>query len=71
MSLLFCADGQWATSPEGYIACTGTLQTIERNELGQPGLSPEDIPTLTGQALILFAVVFGILAIKKALSIRT
>lgn len=71
MSLLSCVDGNWSTSPEGYIACTGTLQVIERDELGQPGLSPEDIPVLTGQALILFAVVFGILAVKKALSTRT
>lgn len=71
MSLLSCVDGNWATSPEGYISCSGTLQIIEPDELGQSGLSPEDIPELTGQALILFAVVFGILAIKKALSIRT
>ena len=71
MTLLSCVDGNWATSPDGYIACTGTLQTIERDELGHFGLTPEDIPVLTGQALILFAVVFGILAMKKALSTRT
>lgn len=71
MSLLSCVNGNWATSPEGYIACTGTLQTIERDDLGQSGLTPDDIPVLTGQALILFSVVFGILAIKKALSTRT
>lgn len=71
MSLLSCVDGNWSASPEGFIACSGTLQIIERDELGHSGLSPEDIPELTGQALILFAVVFGILATKKALSIRT
>lgn len=70
MYLLAC-DGSWKTSPDGYLSCVGTLVAIERDELGQPGLSPEDIPVLTGQALILFAVVFGLLAMKKALSTRT
>ena len=70
MSLLACVDGNWTANAEGYIACTGTLQVIERHELGHSGLTPEDIPELTGQALILFSVVFGILAIKKALSTR-
>jgi len=71
VSLLSCVDGNWATSSEGYIACSGTLRIIERDELGQSGLSPEDIPVLTGQALVLFAAVFGVLAINKALSTRT
>ena len=70
MYLLAC-DGSWKTSPDGYLSCVGTLTAIERDELGHSGLTPEDIPVLTGQALILFAVVFGILAIKKALPTRT
>lgn len=70
MYLLAC-DGSWKTSPDGYLSCVGNLTAIERDELGHSGLTPEDIPVLTGQALILFAVVFGILATKKALSTRT
>lgn len=71
MLMLACDGGNWATGPDGYIACTGTLVPVERDELGQSGLTPEDIPVLTGQALVLFAVVFGINAMKKALNPRT
>lgn len=47
----------------GYILCAGTIQ-----EQAVSGLSLADAQELTGLTLVLFATVFGVLALKKALS---
>lgn len=48
----------------GYVVCAGTIQEQAAN-----GLSLEEAQELTGQALVLFAVVFGVLALKKAINL--
>jgi hypothetical protein len=67
MKFISC-DGQWATSPEGYLTCTGTLSAVDSDQLAPPGMTPEVVDELRGQTIVLFAIVFGILAIKKAVS---
>lgn len=68
MKFIACDGGSWATSPEGYITCTGTLQAVTSEEIAQPGITDEDLGSYRDQTVILFAIVFGILAIKKAVS---
>ncbi|MNO01894.1 hypothetical protein D3C81_2221620 [compost metagenome] len=65
MNLLAC-DGNW-TQASGAISCTGTLITVDSSNLSQSGLTIEDAGDLRGETLVLFAVVFGFLALKKAL----
>lgn len=64
MKVLAC-DVDWTVS-EGNLVCSGTLQNIEANQI-PPGMTTEDATELAYQAMGLFAVVFGVLAIKKAL----
>jgi len=47
--------------------CHGTLQSVPASELGSSGLSLEDWAEYRGDVLVLFAMVFGVLAIKKAI----
>ncbi len=61
MNLVAC-DGTW-TQSEGSLRCTGTLVEVPHD----PGLTSEDANELSGQAIILFAIVFGVLALRKAL----
>ena len=60
MASLIACDGQLSTTPDGYVICTGTLQTVPT------GLSNEDRQQLTDAAIGLFAVVFAVLALIKA-----
>ncbi len=62
MNLIAC-DGMWQQSPEGYLLCSGTL-----TEVANPALTLEDAVQLKDSALILFVIVFGFLALKKAIS---
>lgn len=64
MNLLAC-DGSW-TQSNGAISCTGTLITVDSANLSHSGLTIEDAGELRGDVLILFAIVFGFLALKKA-----
>ena len=64
--LLFVCDGSVSVGASGEVLCTGTLSTVEY-EPALPGLTTEDAQDLTYATLGLFAVVFGILALKKAL----
>lgn len=64
--MLVGCNGTWSQS-KGAATCTGTLVTVDPKELGQSGLTPEDTHELTGQTLVLFAIVFGFLALRKAL----
>ncbi|HCE6411664.1 TPA: hypothetical protein NHO45_006223 [Pseudomonas aeruginosa] len=49
------------------IRSSGTLVTVAREELAPAGLSSEDRDQLLDQTIVLFAVIFGILAVRKAL----
>ncbi len=65
MNFISC-NGTWAQS-NGAITCSGTLVTVAREELAPAGLSSEDRDQLLDQTIVLFAVIFGILAVRKAL----
>jgi len=47
--------------------CFGTLTGVPIKELNPSGLSAEDLSEYIGHVMILFAIVFGFLAIKKAI----
>lgn len=59
-------DGAW-TQAGGSLSCSGTLVAVDASTLSPPGITAEEGSELTGQALILFAIVFGFLALRKAL----
>lgn len=61
MFYLACSE-RWTTSPEGNLRCPGTLV-----ESGNPALTPEDYSYLKDETVILLAIVFGFLALKKAI----
>ena len=63
MNLIAC-DGTWHQSPEGYLTCAGTLQVVPHS-----GLTAEDAAALRDHSLVVLAVVFAVLAIKKALNL--
>ena len=66
MNLIGC-DGQLAANADGTIVCSGTLVAVADNTNGLMALSPEDYAQIRGDVLTLFAIVFGILVLKKAL----
>lgn len=68
MNLILC-DGLWTTGAGGTVACSGTLSVVSRDDIGQSAMTLEDAKELAGHTMILFAVVFGILAVKKALQL--
>lgn len=61
MNLVAC-NGNWSQS-DGSLRCVGTLVEVPH----QPGITPEEAKDLTDQAIVLFAIVFGLLALRKAL----
>jgi len=67
MNFILC-DGSWATTPDGAITCTGTLQVVAQGNLIPPGMTTEDATDLAYQAMGLFVIVFALLALKKALN---
>lgn len=68
MQVLVC-DGQWSVT-SGSPTCTGTLLAVQAHQLPGNGMTTEDALELHGQTLVLFAIVFGYLAIKKVLNIK-
>lgn len=65
MNLIAC-DGVWQSAGQTPV-CVGTLTTVAHNEISPSGLTAEDYSELRGHALVLFAIVFGALVLKKAL----
>lgn len=67
MNFLAC-DGSWSVDAGG-INCVGTLITITGEEIAEeiasPALTLEETQMLIDATLILFAIVFGFLVIKK------
>lgn len=66
MNFLAC-DGSWSVV-SGSISCDGLLVTITSEEIAaeiNPALTIEESQQLIDATLILFALVFGFLVIKK------
>jgi hypothetical protein len=67
MTFIMC-DAPWGTLPDGAITCTGTLQVVAQDSLMPPGMTTEDATTLAYSAMGLFAIVFALLVLKRALN---
>lgn len=69
MNFLAC-DGSWSVDAGG-INCVGTLITITSEEIAEeissPALTLEETQSLIDATIILFAMVFGFLVLKKLL----
>lgn len=69
MNFIAC-DGAWSAGASGELLCTGTLVSIpgeEMQNLSGSALTWDQVSELQGEAIILFATVFGFLILKKAL----
>lgn len=69
MNFLAC-EGEWSVDAAGSPVCSGTLVTLtveEMQGLYGSALTWEQVSELQGEAIVLFATVFGFLALKKAL----
>jgi len=68
MNFIAC-DGDWSAGASGELLCTGTLVSVPGDELQGFGsaLTWDQVSELQGEAIILFATVFGFLVLKKAL----
>ena len=64
MKVLAC-DVDWVLSGADPV-CPGTLQNIQADQI-PAGMTTEDATELAYQSMGLFAIVFGLLALKKAL----
>ncbi|MFY1053906.1 hypothetical protein ACT048_25120 [Ectopseudomonas khazarica] len=67
MDFIVC-DGVWESAGQTPV-CNGTLSTVSLGEISPSGLTAEDHAQLREQALVLFAIVFGALVLKKALNL--
>lgn len=65
MQILAC-DGQWQTS-SGTPVCSGTLAAVDANQIPNNGITTEQAGELIDASIYLFAIVFGFLALRKAL----
>lgn len=67
MNFLAC-DGSWSFDAGG-INCVGTLITITSEEIAEeissPALTLEETQSLIDATIILFAMVFGFLVLKR------
>lgn len=66
MRVLAC-DAEWIISNNSQ-HCSGDLYSIEAANI-PTGMSADDVRELTGHTLELFAIVFGLLVLKKALKL--
>lgn len=71
MNFLGC-EGSWAVGAAGEVICNGTPVALTTEDLRTelqiaPALTTEDMQTLLDETIVLFAVVFGFLALKKVL----
>jgi len=63
MQILAC-DGDWSIAG-ATASCVGTLHTVQASE-SLSGITIEDAQELAYSAMGLFAIVFALLALKKA-----
>lgn len=68
MQILVC-DGVWVIDA-GVASCSGSLGSIEAADIPGYGITTEDAVQLKDGALLIFVVVFGILALKKVALMR-
>lgn len=66
MQVLAC-DADWVLADNSQ-HCSGSLFSIEATSI-PTGMTTEDVRELTGHALELFAIVFGLLVLKKVLKL--
>lgn len=69
MNFLAC-EGQWLAGASGEPVCSGQLLSLTREEmqsLSGSAMSWDDVAELQGEAITLFAIVFGFLVLKKLL----
>jgi hypothetical protein len=69
MSFLAC-EGDWSAGPGGEPICAGTLVSLTQEEMQSlygAALTWDQVAELQGEVITLFALVFGFLALKKAL----
>ncbi|WP_312933874.1 hypothetical protein [Stutzerimonas nitrititolerans] len=69
MNFLAC-DGDWLQGADGSPICSGSLVALaveEMQSLYGAALSWEQVTELQGEAILLFAIVFGFLVLKKVL----
>lgn len=72
MNFIAC-DGEWSVGAAGELQCTGQLVSVadaEMQGLTGSALTWDDVTELQGEAMILFATVFGFLVLKKVLKTR-
>lgn len=72
MNFLAC-EGDWSLGAAGEPICSGSLVSLTEQEmqsLSGAALTWDDVAELQGEAITLFAVVFGFLVLKKALKQR-
>ena len=72
MNFLAC-DGDWSSGASGEPICTGTLVSLSQQEMQSlygAALTWDDVAELRGEIIVLFAIVFGFLVLKKALKQR-
>jgi len=72
MNFLAC-DGSWSVGAGGEPICTGTLVSLTQEEMQAlygSALTWDQVAELQGEAITLFALVFGFLALKKVLKQR-
>jgi len=67
MNFIVC-DGVWESAGRTPV-CVGTLTTVALSEISPTGLTAEEHAEIREQALILFAIVFGALVLRKALNL--
>jgi hypothetical protein len=69
VNFLAC-EGEWLAGPGGEPICTGQLLNLSREEmqsLSGSALDWDQVSELKGEAMLLFALVFGFLVLKKVL----
>lgn len=67
MTLILC-DGTWIQDPStGAVGCSVPITVVSQSDLGLSAMSIDDAVELSGHTLVLFAIVFGVLVVKKVL----
>ncbi|WP_313310066.1 hypothetical protein [Stutzerimonas nitrititolerans] len=69
MNFIAC-DGVWLHGGSGLPECNGVLHSVAGNEmrdLSGAALNWEQVSELQGEVMLLFAIVFGFLVLKKLL----
>jgi len=69
MKKVLVCEGDWLLTEDGYSRCSGTLTASTTAELAQStGLSVEQRNELENFGIMMFAVAFVVLCMKKAIT---